>query len=260
MPLFAVITLCLIGFFFWTSHRPFDPKFRGYLTPNEYGDSFGMTNAVFSALAFLGVIFTLILQMIELKAQRDEMKLQRKEMEEMQRVQLLQLRLDYLKREDEIQPSAYLKAKITRIQEYIERHSDQYLAENDIIDTDGVMRNLFDHLYTIYIQLQKFRDEQRHLPSTCNELDALTRRVEYFCENYRHVSCLEEDHRKFFDNLCKIMGRIRQFVLVHVKQSQPASISAEVLDTFDDLLTKVYEGKAKESDKLIDLIPLDIVV
>lgn len=60
-------------------------------TPSErgqFGDMFGSVNALFSGLAFAGLIFTIHLQREELAMQREELRLQREEMrlqrEEMQ--------------------------------------------------------------------------------------------------------------------------------------------------------------------------------
>lgn len=47
----------------------------------QFGDMFGVVNALFSGLAFAGLIYTAMMQRIELKLQRDELVLQRKEME-----------------------------------------------------------------------------------------------------------------------------------------------------------------------------------
>jgi len=46
------------------------------------GDSFGAINALFSGLAFVGLIFTIYLQKNELRLQREELKLQRAELKE----------------------------------------------------------------------------------------------------------------------------------------------------------------------------------
>lgn len=50
--------------------------------PNEFGDSAGVVNALFSALAFAGVIYAIILQKEELEDQRQVMIDQREEMEQ----------------------------------------------------------------------------------------------------------------------------------------------------------------------------------
>lgn len=46
-----------------------------------FGDSFGLLTALFSGLAFGGIIITILLQRDELKLQREELKLQREELE-----------------------------------------------------------------------------------------------------------------------------------------------------------------------------------
>jgi hypothetical protein len=45
-----------------------------------FGDMFGAINALFSGLAFAGIIFTILLQREELKLQREELKLTRTEL------------------------------------------------------------------------------------------------------------------------------------------------------------------------------------
>ena len=47
---------------------------------NEIGDSAGAINGLFSALAFAGVIFAIILQKKELSLQRNELEQNRKEL------------------------------------------------------------------------------------------------------------------------------------------------------------------------------------
>lgn len=46
----------------------------------QYGDSFGRVNALFSGLAFAGVVFAIILQTIELRYQREELEDTREEL------------------------------------------------------------------------------------------------------------------------------------------------------------------------------------
>ena len=52
-----------------------------YAARGTFGDQFGAVNALFSALAFAGLIYTIILQMNELRYQREELIDNRKEME-----------------------------------------------------------------------------------------------------------------------------------------------------------------------------------
>lgn len=45
-----------------------------------FGDQFGAVNALFSGLAFAGLIYTIILQRRDLELQRNDLKLQREEL------------------------------------------------------------------------------------------------------------------------------------------------------------------------------------
>ncbi len=49
-------------------------------TPGTFGDQFGAVNALFSGLAFVGVIYAILLQSTQLKLQRKELELQREEL------------------------------------------------------------------------------------------------------------------------------------------------------------------------------------
>lgn len=59
----------------WFLLGPMEPEERGTI-----GDMFGAVNALFSGFAFLGLIYTIILQKNELSLQRQELELTRKEL------------------------------------------------------------------------------------------------------------------------------------------------------------------------------------
>ena len=52
----------------------------GLETAGQFGDTFGAVNALFSGLAFAGLIYTALLQRLELGLQRQELELTRKEL------------------------------------------------------------------------------------------------------------------------------------------------------------------------------------
>ena len=54
--------------------------FPNWAERGQFGDLFGSVNALFSGLAFLGLIYAILLQRKELSLQREELKLQREEM------------------------------------------------------------------------------------------------------------------------------------------------------------------------------------
>lgn len=88
--LFGGIGVCLLVVFFVSFVLPeilikeFGFNFEKY---GVYGDLFGCFNSLMSALAFGGLIYTIILQRKDLELQRDELKLTRKELERQAKAQ-----------------------------------------------------------------------------------------------------------------------------------------------------------------------------
>jgi hypothetical protein len=76
IPLFIVLVLAL-WFAAWGGTVFF---FDDWEKRGQFGDLFGSVNALFSGLAFAGVIYAIFLQRQELALQREELKLQREEM------------------------------------------------------------------------------------------------------------------------------------------------------------------------------------
>ena len=70
-----VISLWLICFWLGITFLP------DWATRGQFGDLFGAVNALFSGLAFSGLIYAIFLQRKELSLQRQELRLQREEME-----------------------------------------------------------------------------------------------------------------------------------------------------------------------------------
>lgn len=73
-----VLTVFIISWWIIRCHYADGNDF--YTARGTFGDQFGAVNALFSALAFAGLIYTIILQMNELRYQREELIDNRKEM------------------------------------------------------------------------------------------------------------------------------------------------------------------------------------
>lgn len=71
---FAVILIWLFNAF---GYQIFNPSLESRA---QNGDMFGPTNALFSGLAFVGLIYTIIMQRKELEMQRYELRMQREAM------------------------------------------------------------------------------------------------------------------------------------------------------------------------------------
>lgn len=72
------VMLCVVIGLFLLNLLPF---FLDESRCGAFGDQFGAANALFSGLAFVGLIYTIMLQRKDLKMQRHELCLQRKELE-----------------------------------------------------------------------------------------------------------------------------------------------------------------------------------
>lgn len=68
-----MVIQCVLGVAIWNF-------FPSMVVRGQYGDMFGAVNALFSGLAFAGLIFALLLQQQELNLQREELRLTREEL------------------------------------------------------------------------------------------------------------------------------------------------------------------------------------
>lgn len=80
MPISLVMVVFLIWAGTWLGVFHYLPSPDDWQKRGQFGDLFGSVNALFSGLAFAGILYTIYLQRQELSLQRKELKLQRKEM------------------------------------------------------------------------------------------------------------------------------------------------------------------------------------
>jgi len=75
-----LMTTIIIGTWIYSGYF-ISNKYCSMTERGQFGDMFGAVNSLFSGLAFLGLIFTIRLQYIELKLQREELKSQHDEIQ-----------------------------------------------------------------------------------------------------------------------------------------------------------------------------------
>lgn len=118
--------------------------FPDWTVRGQIGDSFGAVNALFSGLAFAGVIITILLQRDELELQRKELELTRKEMENS--TDALQKQVEAMKKTAEIHAhSAIIQYHAALAQRNFDQHaaygSNMREANwhiNKILETGGI--------------------------------------------------------------------------------------------------------------------------
>jgi hypothetical protein len=76
ISIISIIIFLWIGCWYLLLHNSY---LNDFTTRGQFGDMFGVVNSLFSGLAFGGIIYTILLQREELKAQREELKLTKQE-------------------------------------------------------------------------------------------------------------------------------------------------------------------------------------
>lgn len=84
-------TFCILAFVVWVIYQLILISISKPTDPGRYGDMFGSLNALFAALAFVGLIYAIFLQHKELSLQREELRLAREELTQQTRVISAQL-------------------------------------------------------------------------------------------------------------------------------------------------------------------------
>lgn len=135
--IFIVILFLFIIFYTWAT--------LSLEKLNEIGDAFNILNTFFTALAFIGLILTILLQRKDLALQREELKLQREEMQRQCEEQKRQA--------DEFEEQNRLM-KIQHFESFFNTYFDIILKmKNNIYDiklnTNGVLENIFYSGYGI---------------------------------------------------------------------------------------------------------------
>jgi hypothetical protein len=137
-----LINLCLI-------FLPLDKDERG-----TFGDQFGAVNALFSGLAFAGLIYTIILQRHDLKLQRRDLRYQRRELE-LTRKEMEEQTAEFEKQNETLKIQRFENTffnMLSQFQEVVNSLSVTARVKGENVDLEG--REVFQTLYeraVIYI-------------------------------------------------------------------------------------------------------------
>ena len=112
-----------------------------------FGDQFGAVNALFSGLAFTGLIYTIILQRRDLKLQRDDLRLQREELV-LTRHEMEEQTAEFEKQNETLKIQRFENTffnMLSQFQEVINNLSAQYRKLRQDIEISG--RELFENYF-----------------------------------------------------------------------------------------------------------------
>lgn len=217
----------------------------------SFGDQFGAANALFSGLAFAGLIVTILLQRKDLRLQRKDLKMQRKEL------QITNLQLEGQKEQLEEQNKILRIQRfentffqmLTQFQEIVNGLTYTYNNRGEILEKHG--REIFYEIFEKVPHHPKTKKSTADLYGYTGMRELLEKRG--FEEYYK------SDTSKHFDHYFRFLYRILKFI-----QTSPLVTSFEeeyeytcmlraMLSRYE-LVWLYYNGLTYGKDKLKPLI------
>ena len=224
-----------------------DDNFRG-----TFGDQFGAVNALFSGLAFTGLIYTIILQRRDLKLQRDDLGLQREELA-LTRHEMEEQTAEFEKQNETLKVQRFENTffnMLSQFQEVVNNLSAQYRKYGDNVDISG--RELFENYFetvTVYVDIPT---EDRSVQGFRGMKNAIKR---LGLNGYNKA-----DAPAYFDHYFRLLYRILKFVkesplITDFEQEYDyTSILRAILSRYE-LVWLYYDGLSEYGhDKLKPLI------
>lgn len=183
--------LCLIFFF--------DKEQRG-----TFGDQFGAVNALFSGLAFAGLIYTIILQRHDLKLQRRDLHYQRRELE-LTRKEMEEQTAEFEKQNETLKIQRFENTffnMLSQFQEVVNCLSVTAQVKGENVDLEGreVFQTLFERA-TIYIPNPQRDDEFVGV-----------RGMKAVLERHGLEGYMNSEEPTLFDHYFRLLYRILKFV------------------------------------------------
>lgn len=183
--------LCLI-------FLPFDENERG-----TFGDQFGAVNALFSGLAFAGLIYTIILQRHDLKLQRRDLHYQRRELE------LNRKELELTRQEMEEQTAEFEKQNETlKIQRFENTFFNMLSQFQEVVNNLKVSKDFYGSEGRDCFEKTYAKNEQ--IEQSFNDFDHLSLSSIILRDGINGYKRSETP--KYFDHYFRLLYRILKFV------------------------------------------------
>lgn len=244
--------LCLI-------FLPFSKEAKG-----TFGDQFGAVNALFSGLAFAGLIYTIILQRHDLKLQRRDLHYQRRELElnrkelmlNRKELELTRIELELTRKEMEDQTAEFEKQNETlKIQRFENTFFNMLSQFQDVVNNlkvtkefyGGVGRDCFEKTYVKNEQIEQNFNDFAHLSmSSIIFRDGLN--------GYKR-----SEMPKYFDHYFRLLYRIIKFVddskvITDIEEKYEYTALLRAMLSRYELVWLYYNGLSYGAQKLKPLI------
>lgn len=176
-----------------------DPNWRG-----TFGDQFGAVNALFSGLAFAGLIYTIILQRRDLELQRNDLKLQREELA-LTRKEMEEQTAEFEKQNETLRIQRFENTFFNMLSQFQEVvNSLSVTARVNMENVEYVGRDVFSVLFTnvtVYVDIPKGDRKQQAFLGMGHAIGKLG------MEGYMHSEVPTQ-----FDHYFRLLYRILKFV------------------------------------------------
>ena len=201
--IFIIILLLFVIFYIWA-----DCSLKGL---DEVGDAFNILNTFFTALAFIGLIVTILLQRKDLALQREELKLQREEMQRQCAEQKRQA--DEFEAQNRLMKIQQFESFFFKQLEYLNYLSNSIHFENKngleaiskiadcIYFCAKIVRcdNIADRLYSLNEEQQsKYDANWKMFQTTYNDLLPWVHKFYSFIRRIRNMDMLNGKEKKFY--------------------------------------------------------------
>lgn len=169
-----------------------------------FGDQFGAVNALFSGLAFAGLIYTIILQRHDLKLQRRDLRYQRRELE-LTRKEMEEQTAEFEKQNETLKVQRFENTffnMLSQFQEVVNNLSAQYRKYGDNVELSG--RELFENYFetvTVYVDIPTENRSVQGFRGMKNAIKGLG------LDGYNKA-----DAPAYFDHYFRLLYRILKFV------------------------------------------------
>ena len=176
-----------------------DPNWRG-----TFGGQFGAVNALFSGLAFAGLIYTIILQRRDLELQRNDLKLQREELA-LTRKEMEEQTAEFEKQNETLRIQRFENTFFNMLSQFQEVvNSLSVTARVNMENVEYVGRDVFSVLFTnvtVYVDIPKGDRKQQAFFGMGHAIGKLG------MEGYMHSEVPTQ-----FDHYFRLLYRILKFV------------------------------------------------
>lgn len=225
---------------------PYDENERG-----TFGDQFGAVNALFSGLAFAGLIYTIILQRHDLKLQRRDLRLQREELA-LTRKEMEEQTAEFEKQNETLKIQRFENTffnMMSQFQEVVNNLTVMVTTSSGIYESKG--RDVFQAQFEKTMVYVDLKNEAKNKARFRGMKDAL--------EKYNLDGYLYSDTPTCFDHYFRLLYRILKFVkttslvTTYEEEYEYTAMLRAVLSRYE-LVWLFYNGLTYGEDKLKPLI------